>query len=217
MSDFNQQPGVPTPPPPAAPAPFAAPGAPGAPQAPFAAPGAPQPPAGYPPHGAPQPGYAPQQGYPVPGYAAYPGVAVKPPRPAVQVGSLLLIVGGVLMIAGSFLEWFSIQGESYTGFSGEGSDTKDGPVFVFFGVLALGFGIAQLMARKVLAVAILSIVFGALALFAALADIGDVSDAMDLAKLIGIEASQGPGLWVILVGSLVALAGGIATTAKRRK
>lgn len=166
------------------------------------------------------PGYAQQsyqQGYPVPGYAPVPGALVKPPRPAVQAGSLVLIVGGVLMIAGSFLEWFSVQGTKYTGFSGSGDDMKDGPVFVFFGVLAIGFGLAQLLARKVLAVAILSIVFAALALFAALADLGDVSDAMDLAKLVGVDASQGPGLWVILVGSVVALAGGIATTAKRRK
>ena len=199
MSDFSQGPSFPPTPPP-----------PGPPQSPFAAPGAPQAPAGYPPQGYPQ-------GYPVPGYAQVPGAVVKPPRPAVPVGSALLIVGGVLLIAGSFLEWFAIEGTKYTGFSGSGSDTKDGPVFVFFGVLALGFGIAQLMARKVLAVAILAIVFAALALFAAIADLGDVSDAMDLAKVIGVDASQGPGLWVILVGSLVALAGGIATTAKRRK
>jgi hypothetical protein len=151
------------------------------------------------------------------GYAPVPGVAVKPPRPAVPVGSILLIIGGALMIGGSFMEWFSIAGTKYTGFSGEDGDTKDGPVFVFLGVLAAGFGLTQLLARKVLAVAILAIVFAVFALFAALADIGDVADAMDLAKLYSIEASRGPGLWLILVGAAVALGGSIATTAKRRR
>ena len=190
MSDFNQPPGFQQVPPPPAP------------QAPFGAPGAPAPPVGYTP-----PGYTP--------FAAATGQ--KPARPAVPVGSVLLIVGGALLIVGSFLNWFTVQGTKYNGFSGSGSDTKDGPVFVFLGVLALGFGIAQLLARRVLAVAILAVVFAAFALLAAIADIGDVGDAIDFADAVGISASRGPGLWIILLGSLVALGGGIATVAKRRK
>jgi len=128
----------------------------------------------------------------------------------------MLVVGGVLLIAGSFLTWFTVLGESYTGFSDGESGTKDGPVFVFFGVVVLAFGIVQLVARKVLAVGILAIVISAFALLAALADISDVSDVVDLGDSIGIDASSGPGLWIILVGALIALAGAIATVAKRR-
>ena len=120
------------------------------------------------------------------------------------------------MILGSFLSWFTVEGTSYTGFSSDDSGSKDGPVFLFLGVLVLAFGIAQLAARKVLAVGILAIVISVVALVAALADIGDVSDAVDLAGTFGADASSGPGLWVILVGSLIALAGAIATVAKRR-
>ena len=194
MSDFNQHPVPEVPPPPV-------------PQAPFGATGAPPPPVGYSP-----PGYAP------PGYTPFAGATgQKPPRPAVPVGSALLVVGGALLIAGSFLNWFTVRGAKYTGFSGSGSDTKDGPVFVFLGVLALGFGIAQLLARKVLAVAILAVVFAAFALLAAIADIGDVGDAIKFADAVGVSASRGPGLWIVLLGSLVALGGGIATLSKRRK
>jgi hypothetical protein len=151
------------------------------------------------------------------GYYPVAGATQKPPRPAVQVGSMLLIAGGVLLILGSFLEWFNIEGESFNGFSGDGeNEVKDGPVFVFFGLLALGFGIAQLMAKRVLAVAILAVVFASFALLGALADLGDVSDLQDLADTFGAEFSQGPGLWVILLGACAALAGGIATLAKRR-
>ena len=197
MSDFNQTPNVPMAPP-APPAP---------PQAPFGAPAPPPPASVYAQPGAMPPGYSPMGAV----------VAQKPPRPAVTVGAVLLIAGGALSILGSFLNWFSIEGENYTGFSGDGGDTKDGPVFVFLGVLALGFGVAQLMARRVLAVAILAVVFASFALLAAFADLGDVSDAMDFAEAIGIEASTGPGLWIILVGAMISLGGGIATLAKRRK
>ena len=47
---------------------------------------------------------------------------------------------------------------------------------------------------------------------------GDIlTDVIDLADAFGVEASRGPGLWIILVGSAIALAGGITTLAKRRK
>lgn len=192
MSDFNEIPNVPAPPTGSTPSPFGAPSAP------------PPPPSyGVPTYGAP--------GFPVGGVPAQ-----KPPRPAVTVGAGILVLGGVLLIVGSFLTWFSIFGEKYTGFSGGDSGSRDGPVFVFFGVVVLAFGIVQLMARKVLAIGILAIVMSALALLAALADISDVSDRVNLSDSSGLDASTGPGLWVILVGALIAMAGAIATVAKRR-
>ena len=186
MSDFNENPGVPSPPT-------------GATPSPFAAPAAPSPPASATP------------GFPVDGLPT-----AKPPRPAVTVGAGMLALGGVLLFAGSFMKWFTVDGESFTGFSSGDGGSKDGPIFVFLGVVVLAFGIAQLVARKVLVVGILAIVFSALALLAALADIGDVRNVVELADTIGVEASSGPGLWIILIGALIAMAGSIATVAKRR-
>ena len=192
MSDFNEIPGVPAPPAGAAPPPFAAPSAP-PPPAPYGA-----------------------SAYSTPGFAMGAVPAVKAPRPAVTTGAGMLVLGGALLIAGSFLTWFTVLGESYTGFSSGDEGSKDGPVFVFLAVVVLACGLAQLMARKVLALGIVAIVVSALALLAALADIGDVSDVIDLAETLDIEASSGPGLWVILIGALIAMAGAIATVAKRR-
>ena len=73
MSDFNPNPSAPQAPPPPVP------------QAPFGAPGAPPPPTGYVP-----PGYTPWAN----------AAGQKPPRPAVPVGSALLILGGAMLIAG---------------------------------------------------------------------------------------------------------------------
>ena len=176
-------------------------------------PPAPPAPAGF----SPAPPPPPMGGYP-PAPGMMPGMTMgKPPRPAVTVGAALLIAGGVLLILGSFLNWFSFEGTDYNGFSGEEGDTKDGPVFVFFGVLAAGFGVAMLAAKRMLAVAILGIVFSAFAVFAAFADLADVADAKDVAEVFGIEFSQGPGLWVVLLGGLLALAGSITALAKRRR
>ena len=155
---------------------------------------------------------------PMGGYPPAPGMMIeKPPRPTVTVGAALLVAGGALLILGSFLNWFSLEGERFTGFSGEGSETKDGPVFVFFGVLAIGFGVAMLAAKRMLAVAILGVVFSTLAVLAAFVDLADVSDAKDIAKEFDITFTQGPGLWVVLLGGLVALAGSITALAKRRR
>lgn len=183
MSDFNENPGVPAPPMGAAPSPFAAPAPPPPPM------------------------------YSTPGYPVVGGVpAAKPPRPAVTVGAGMLILGGVFLIAGSFMEWFTHFGESFSGMSGPDGETRDGPVFIFLGVLVISAGLTQLIARKVLAVGIVAIVVAAISVLAALADLGDVSDQVDASVL----DSSGPGLWVILIGSLIAMAGAIATVAKRR-
>ena len=179
-------------------------------------PPAPPAPAGFSP--APPP---PMGAYP-PAPGMMPGMMMeKPPRPAVTVGAALMIAGGVLLILGSFLNWFTltdgITTVDFTGHTDVGGESKDGPVFVFFGVLAVGFGVAMLAAKRVLAVAILGVVFSVLAVFAAFVDLADVADAKDEAPLQGLELTQGPGLWVCLLGSLLALAGSIAALAKRRR
>ena len=206
MSDFDQ----PSFAPPLPPAPAGPPSAAG----PFATPGA-APYAGYPPAGYPPAGYPPA-GYP-PGFGVVP---VKPPRPQVKVGSILLIVGAAGLVLGCLLTWVSIEGQSFNGFSSESISIdgceNGGPALSFFAVVIGGFGIAQLAARRVLAVAILAVVFASFALFGVLAEMGNVSDAIELTELFGAEASWGPGVPVMGLSALVGLAGAIATLAKRR-
>jgi hypothetical protein len=160
----------------------------------------------------PAPGYAPP-----PGYGSYPQVAAKPPRPAVPIAGYLCLAGGALLILGSVLNWFSIQGEDFNGFSTVGDETKDGPVFVFFGIVAIGAGITFLAARRVLALAIVALVLEVFAMFGAFADLGDVADAKDIAETFDVDFTTGPGLYVVLLGSLIAIAGNIVALAKRRR
>ncbi len=159
----------------------------------------------------------PAYGAPPAGYAPYPQVAQKPPRPAVPMAGYLCIAGGVLLILGSALNWFSFFGEDYNGFSEVSGDTKDGPMFVFFALLAIGAGITFLAAKRVLAVAITILVFEVFAVFGALADLGDVSDAKDIADSAEIDFTTGPGLYIVLLGAVLAVAGNIVAIAKRRR
>jgi hypothetical protein len=138
--------------------------------------------------------------------------AGRPPRPAVVVGAVLLVAGGVLMIVGSLLSWFDIGSETFNGFSKGGDNgTKDGPIFSVMGGLAIVFGLVQLASKKVLALGILGLVTAVLGLLGAFADLGDVMDLEDVGFV-----SAGPGLYVVVAGAVVALAGSIATIAKRR-
>ena len=145
----------------------------------------------------------------------------KPARPAVTIGAALMILGGALMIVGSFLDWFEFDGDSINGFS-SGSDEgiKDGPVFSVLGAIAMAFGFVQLLSKKILALGIIAVVTTGFGLVAAFVDLGDVMDAVDdiesFGADLGLTASTGPGLYVVIVGAAVAVAGSIATIAKRR-
>lgn len=135
------------------------------------------------------------------------------------MGSILILVGAAIAIVGSFLNWFSVPAENIdvTGFTEFEGETRDGPAFVFFGVVLAGFGIAMLAAGRVLAVAILSVIASALVVLVGLADLGDVNDVKEFIEALGGELEIGPGLPVIVVGGLISLAGSIVALAKRRR
>jgi hypothetical protein len=137
---------------------------------------------------------------------------IAPPRPKAATAGGLLIGGAAVMVLGSFLPWFTINGEDITGFSELGGEDRDGPAFVVFAVILAGFGITTLAARRLLPIAILAVVFASFALIFALVDYGDITDLEDLGL---VEA--GPGVPIVIVGTLIALAGGIVALAKRRR
>ena len=95
--------------------------------------------------------------------------------------------------------------------------SNGGPAMAFLAALLIGFGIAQLAARKVLAVAILAVVCASFAVIGTLAEMGDVADVVQFADLLDAELSWGLGVPVLAMGSLVGLGGAIATLAKRRR
>lgn len=194
-------------------------GQPGAPSPGWgAAPSYPSGPYGAPP-GAGAPGYGgpafggPAYGGPPPGYGGQP---TKPPRPPVTVASILIIAGACIVILGTFLPWISGAGQSFNGwdlaeFQEQADDSSSAAGYVGLAVIVGGFGIALLAARRVLAVAILAVIFASLTAVAAAVDLVDALDTFDE---LGIDL--GVGLYVITVGALVALAGSIWALSVRR-
>ena len=79
-------------------------------------------------------------------------------------------------------------------------------------MILAGFGITTLAARRLLPIAILAVVFASFALIFALVDYGDISDLEEVGL---VEA--GPGVPIVILGALIALAGGIVALAKRRR
>lgn len=183
----------------------------------------PPPPPPAPPYGAPAYGAT---GYGAPAYGVPSSFPMAPttghesgkaPRPAVPVGSWLLLIGAVAVGIGSFLTWYTIAGTAINGFDIDSDETTNGGGLIFMAIVLAGFAITGLFARRVLAVAILAVIFGA---FTVLFVIGALSDGSDLKSLVDAvrqDFTWGPGLWVALGGSLVALAGSIVTLSKRRR
>jgi hypothetical protein len=135
----------------------------------------------------------------------------------VVTGSVIQLVGAVVMGLGCFLTWYKVGGTSVGGFDIEGDNSADGGAVMFFAVVAAGFAITALLARRVLAVAIIAVVFATLGLGMVGGAFSDASDVKDLADFAGAPFSWGPGLTVSLLGSLAALAGSIVVLSKRRR
>lgn len=143
---------------------------------------------------------------------------VRPARPPVTVGAIGLLLGGALLIIGSFVTWFSLLGIDVTGFTSGSDDTvRDGPLFLTLGIVVVIFGVVLLALKRVLGVAIAGVVVGVVAVIAALADLGDVSNAQDTALDAGIDFTIGPGLYLCVVGGVLSIAGGVIAIVKRRR
>ena len=124
----------------------------------------------------------------------------------------MLLAGAAVITIGALLPWFEVAGESFNGFSDIGGEVKDGPAFALFAIILAGFGVATLAAGRLLPIAILAVVIASFSTLAAIVDLADVMDAVDF-----VGASTGPGLPIALVGSLLALAGGILALVTRRR
>lgn len=143
--------------------------------------------------------------------------AERPPRPSVTVGATLVILGGALMVAGSILHWFKLDNVTFNGFTSGLKDFTNvkGAIFDVVGVLVVGFGITQLLAKKVLALGIIGAVLSAFGLLVGLKALSDVNDLVDFGRLFGAQVSIGPGLYVAVAGAVIGVIGSIATVAKQ--
>lgn len=143
--------------------------------------------------------------------------ADPPPRPPVTVGAALLVGSGVLLLLGSIAEWYRLRGRSYSGFShGTVEGLVRGPVFVALGVALLVCGGVQLVVRRVAAAGFVAVALAAVGFVIVLGDLNDMVSQRRRARSYAMAFHQGSGLWIILAGVALALAGGITTLARRR-
>jgi hypothetical protein len=147
------------------------------------------------------------------------------------IAGILGIVGGALMALGSFLAWAEVSGGG-TSVTAKGVDGSDGYITLGAGLVAVVAGIVMAMeTRRVLAVLVIlaGIIGGGLGLYDALTAKDSVLDAAaeELAPAFGastqsvrtaldeaIDAGQlsvsiSIGLYIVIGGGVVALAGGI--------
>jgi len=163
-----------------------------------------------PPQTPPLPAYYPAAFAPAP-------ASPLPPRPKVEVGSWLLMIGGGVLIVGSLLTWWTVDGFPVTGMDGDFGYDGGGPVLVLLGLALAGFGVAQLLVGRVRSVAIAGIAVGVVSLIFTLSEINQLDDLKSRLESEGRSMQIGTGPWVVLIGSSIALAGAIATLSRPRR
>ncbi|MBA2724566.1 MAG: hypothetical protein H0U53_01135 [Actinobacteria bacterium] len=114
---------------------------------------------------------------------------------------LLLVIGGVLLILGTFLSFVKVGTQSFSA-----SDAEEGSNYLMAGVLSLItagvlFGVGSASVRKGFAAVTLLLV-GFLGLYAAIADLRSIND-------FGSGASVGIGVYVLLIGGLLSVVGAV--------
>lgn len=157
------------------------------------------------------PSHYPQSGAP----------AAAPARPNIAA-SALQVVGGVVAVISAFLAWVSISGNGLTvSISGMGTlsglpdgtpapdlGVTDGGLAIAAGALAIVGG-ALLLALKKSALSVIAIIGGLGGLIIGIRDLSDINSALDQVGSSGVSGSVGIGIWLLIVGSAVALIGGV--------
>jgi hypothetical protein len=136
-----------------------------------------------------------------------------------RLSGLLAVIGGAVVILGSFLPWASLSGDdtdvitgmdssTITGWTTIEGETGDGPIFLVLGLAVAIMAILALRGIVNLGTKIATIVVASISLLISLAEFGDVSDANDIVKPFGFEFSYGVGLFLLLAGSILGIVGG---------
>ncbi len=152
-------------------------------------------------------------------------------RRGASTAGIVSIVGGALLVVGSFLPWAEVSG-SGASVTAKGLDGSDGFITLAAGLVAVVIGLVMLPAtsRAVAVVAVLAgLVGGGLALYDALTAEDSVLDAAaeDLAPTLGVSADQvraaldqavdsgqlgvsvGIGPYMVIIGGVVVTLGGV--------
>jgi hypothetical protein len=141
-----------------------------------------------------------------------------PPAPSglmrnpVVPGATMTLIGGVLIVLGSFLPWLTATAPLVGTISRNGMEGGDGVITLILGVVTILIGVTQLTATNLPTLLQRSpIVTGAITGIVAVSNylnvqqrIEDVREESEL-----IAASVGAGIWTLVVGAVLAVVGGV--------
>ena len=144
---------------------------------------------------------------------------VVPPMPPVRdsassaatnvksIGPILGLIGGGLVLLGSFMPWASIM-SGFGNISVAGTE-GDGKITLFLGIGLVILGVVSLTSGRRLVVlqVLVSLAAGAVAGI----DMGNMSSKIAGVASPFVHASVGAGLYLVLAGAIVAVVGGFAS------
>jgi len=117
--------------------------------------------------------------------------------------TLIVLVGALLALIGSFLPWATVSVE---GFGSESASGMDGDGVITLIVALAAAAIAVFMKGRGRMIGI--IVAAGIIILVSIIDIADVNRAAgEIGDIPGVDTSVGFGLWLVLVGGVVALVG----------
>ena len=127
-------------------------------------------------------------------------------------GATMTVLGGLLIVLGSFLPWVSFTAPFVGTVTRNGMEGGDGIITLILGVVTILIGVTQFTATRLPAfLHRSSIVTGAITGAVAIYDYLDVQrrieDAKEQSELIA--ASVGAGIWTLIVGAVLAIVGGV--------
>jgi hypothetical protein len=136
------------------------------------------------------------------------GLAQNPIVP----GATMTVLGGLLIVLGSFLPWISLTAPFIGTVTRNGMEGGDGIITLMLGVVTILIGVTQFTATRLPGfLHRSSIVTGAITGAVAIYDYLDVQrrieDAKEQSELIA--ASVGAGIWTLIVGAVLAIIGGV--------
>jgi uncharacterized membrane protein len=141
----------------------------------------------------------------------------------VSIGSILGAVGGLLAVLGAPLAWMTVSaGGQSTSVTGLDKDLNGGKVALVLGLLIIALVVATVlnvkipMAGAVLAgLGVLVLVVIVLVYFTSILSTPSFKDAMDLVNGFGGNASLGIGVWLEILGAILAIVGGALNMSKK--
>jgi len=144
---------------------------------------------------------------PAPSQAATAPAAAVPATSSFSIPAAAVTIGGAAMVVGSLLPWITVT--AFVTVSRSGLEAGDGLITIILGVAVVLIGLAALASGRA-QFRLLAIALGALGLGITAIDYASVQDRIrTLDADIRDLASVGIGLYLVGVGALIALAGGL--------